>query len=320
MPRKNTNSRALRRLAEELLHRIADDFELPDDERDDLAISLVRQWITYDGSATVFVGDQQVYLVLGRTPLGKPVVVPEPALPGWMKQLTQDWKVSPDDLPDVIDQLNRGQSAEVVNADDVPLRLWVNPKERSRGVEPLVREDIPPGTKRDYCKIATAELEQQLGEALDPDEMHDLACSVAKQWQQYDGHACLFIDAHRQLAFKVNEHGDGTCDVVAGRLSVDLEPSLASCGLSPEVIPEVIARINLGQVIEFQDGKGVPSRLWHDPKARRIFVERLDPVRQPKTSVPPPLLCPKCTAVLRPWRGGERQQACPLCGHTISLG
>ena len=136
--------------------------------------------------ATVFVGEQQVYLVLGKTPLGKPVIIPEPALDGWMKQLTQDWKISPDDLPDVTDQLNRGQSAEVINQDGIPLRLWVNPKARSRGVEPLVKENIPPGTKRDYRKIAAAQVEQQFGEALDPDESDEVARSVVKQWQHYD--------------------------------------------------------------------------------------------------------------------------------------
>ena len=77
MPRKNSNSRVLRRLAEELVQRIADHDEVPDDERDDLVTSLVRQWITYDGCATVFFGEQQVHLVLGQTPLGKPVI-PEP--------------------------------------------------------------------------------------------------------------------------------------------------------------------------------------------------------------------------------------------------
>jgi hypothetical protein len=318
MRQRKFNSRALRQLALELLQQIAEDDEIPKDERDDFATSLVRQWITYDGSATVFVGEQQVYLVLGKTPLGKPCIVPEPGLHGWMRQLTQDWKVSTDDLPEVIDQLNRGQSAEVVNGDGVPLRLWVNPKERSRGVEPLVKEDFRPGTKRDYCKIAANELEQQLGEGLEPEEMDELACSVAKQWQRHEGHACLFLDGHEQLAFKLNEHGDGTCDVVAKRMSVDLEPALSSLGLPPEALPELIARINLGQEVEFRDKQGAPSVLWHDAKARRICVRKVGPAQPTVPVETPPVLCPKCTAVLSLWQEGERQQTCPLCGDTIS--
>jgi hypothetical protein len=319
MSKRLYNSRALRQLAEKLIQKISGDEEIPEDEREDFATSLVRQWITYDGNATVFLGKQQVYLVLGKTPLGQTCIVPEPSLPGWINRLEEDWKISPDHLSEIIDQLNRGQSAEVINANGVPLRLWVNPKERSKGVEPLVKQDIPPGTKRDYRKIAATQLEQQLGEILDPDEMEELAYSMAKQWQQYEGHACLFMDGHRQFHFKLTERGDGGCDVVTRPLSIELEPVLASCGFSPDVFPEVIARINLGQEIEFRDQKGIRSRLWHDPKIRRIRVQTLDPVPPSPRAIISPILCPKCTAVLSVWREGERQQICPLCGNSVSL-
>jgi hypothetical protein len=267
----------------------------------------------------VFLGEEQVYLVLGRTPLGRPCVVPEPAGPGWVRRLTRDWKVSPDDLPEVLDQLNRGQSAEVVNGGGVPLRLWVNPKERSKGVEPLVGTDFRPGATRDYCQMAADELEQQFDMALEADEMEALARSVAKQWQRYGGHACLFLDGHQELDLTLKEHGDGTCEVVATRMSTDIDRLLSSLGFPPEVLPEVITRLNLGQEVEFRDRKGVHARLWHDPKARGICLWEPGPVQPTVPVKVPPVLCPKCTAVLRPWRDGERQQTCPLCGHTISL-
>jgi hypothetical protein len=142
---------------------------------------------------------------------------------------------------------------------------------------------------------------------------------VAKQWQRYEGHACLFLDGHQQLVFKINERGDGTCEVVATRVGVDLGPALSSLGLPPEALPELIARINLGQEVEFRDGQGTASVLWHDPKARRICVRKAGPAQPTVPLQAPPVLCPHCTAVLRPWREGERQQTCPLCGHTISL-
>jgi hypothetical protein len=132
MGQRKVNSRALRQLAEGLIRRIAPEAGLPEEEWGGLATSLVRQWITYDGSAALFLGGQQVDLAPGRTPPGKPRGVAGPAPHGWLRQLTRDWKVSPDDLPEVIGQLNRGQSAEVVNADGVPLRLWVNPKMPAR--------------------------------------------------------------------------------------------------------------------------------------------------------------------------------------------
>jgi ribosomal protein S27E len=313
------NSRALRQLAEELLDQIGEDEPIPEGERDDLATSLVRQWITYNGCATLFVGEQQVYLVLRQTVLGQPCVFAEPAPHGWMRQLTHDWKVSPDDLPEVIDRLNRGQSAEVVNGDGVPLRLWVNPQEKSRGVEPLAGNDGRSGANGDYCQVAATELRRQLGGGLDPQERDELARSVARQWQQHEGHACLFLGEHQQLVIKLNEHGDGTCDVVTSRVAADLEPTLSSFGFPPAVLAGLIARINRSQEIDFRDRQGVHCRLWYDPKARRICARAVDLVPPAVPSQTLPVLCPKCTAVLKPWQEGERRQTCPHCGQTISL-
>lgn len=319
MSKRKINSRALRQLADDLFRRVAGGDEFPEGERADLVTSLVRQWITYDGHATLFLGDRQVYLVLGRTPLGNPCVVPEPGLSGWVRELTEDWKVDPDDIPDILDQLNRGQSAEAVNADGIPLRLWVDPGERGRGVEPLVEEDIPPGAARDYRKIAASELVRHFGDELGLEELDKLACSVAGQWRRYDGHACLFIDGHEQFHFQITEHGGGMCDVVTRQLRIDLDAVLSDCGFPPDVFPAVIARLNLGQEVEFRDRRGVRTRLWHDPKARRMCFQPLDPVGPTPMAAGPPFLCPNCTAVLPPWPGGETQQTCPLCGYLLSL-
>jgi hypothetical protein len=319
MQKTEVNSRALRRLAETLLDDMAEYEVIPEGQREDIATSLVRQWLTCDGNATVFLGEEQVHLVLGRTPLGRPCAVPEWAGHGWVRQLTRDWWVSPDDLPEVLGQLNRGQSAEVVNEDGVPLRLWVNPREKRRGVEPLGPGDFRPGAARDYSRIAADELEQQFGEGLDPEEVDELARSVAGQWRRYGGHACLFLDGHRRLDIEFNEQGDGTYEVVSRSTGVDLERSLSSLGFPPEVLPEVMTRINLGQAIELRDGRGVASVLWHDPKARGICV-RKGGAAQPAVPVgTPPVLCPTCRAVLKLWREGERRQTCYHCGHTVSL-
>lgn len=317
MSKRKTNSRALRRLAEELFERVAGGDEFAPSERADFVTSLVRQWITYDGHATLLVGDRQLYLDLGRTPLGRPVVVPEPGLGGWTRQLIHDWKIDPDDLPALFDQLNVGQSAEAVNGDGVPLRLWVNPQERGRGVEPLVREEVRPGAARDYHKIASDSLAQQFGGDLGPEETDELARSVAGQWRRFDGHASVFIDGHTEFHFQITERSDGGCEVVTSEIRIGLDAVLSDFGFTPDVLPEVVARLNLGQQIEFRDRQGARTRLWHDPKARRLCHRPLDPVPPP---VSPPFLCPKCTAVLLPWRSGERQQTCPLCGHTVPLG
>jgi hypothetical protein len=315
MSKRKINSRTLRQLAEELFERIAASDEFRQVERAAFVTSLVRQWITYEGNAAFFRGDHQLYLVLGHSPLGRPVV-PESCRSGWTRTLTRDWKIDPDDLPALFDQLNVGQSAEAVNGDGVPLRLWVNPQERVRGVEPLVKEKPRPRAARDYRKIASDSLIDQFGGDLDPEETDELARSVVSQWQRFDGHASLFLDSHTELHVTITEQGDGGCNVLTSRSRVDLGAVLSADGFARDVFPEVIARINLGQQIEFRDRQGVRACLWYDPKARRFSYRRLDPLPPP---VLPPFLCPKCTAVLMPWRDGDRQQTCPLCGHTVPV-
>jgi hypothetical protein len=319
MPKTEINPRELRRLAEALLDEIEEYGELPGAERADVATSLVRQWLTYEGHASLFLDEEEVHLALGRTPLGRRCVVPEPAGHGWVRQLTRDWKVRPDDLPEVLDQLNRGQSAEVVNADGVPLRLWVNPKEKRRGVEPLVREGFRPEVTRDYVRVAADALEEQLGEGLDPGEVEALARSVAQQWRRYGGHASLFLDGGRRLDLKLGEHGDGTCEVAASRTSTDIERLVSSLGPPPEVIPDLIARLNLGEEVGVQDRDGVQGLLWYDPRAKRVCARCLDPVPPVVPAVAPPALCPGCGAVLGLWRDRERQQTCSHCKLTVSL-
>jgi len=316
MPGNQTNSRVLRRLADDLVQKVAENTEILPEDQEDLVTSLVRQWITYDGNATLFFQGQQVYLMLGRTPLGKPQIEAEPAQGVWMKQLTGPWKIDEDLLPEVIDQLNLSQSAEVTNSEGEELRLWVNPQERSHGVESSVSRDVPASIKRDYQKIAVDVVEQHLG-ALDVEEIEALACSIASQWKRYDGCACLFVDGSR-FTFVVSEQGDGNCLVRAQQADIDLKTALYSLGFSGEVVPEVIARINLGQEVEFRDRAGVRSRLWHNPKERQFVIQPLGALRAKNETEPTPVFCPRCTAVLRLWQPGERFQTCLHCGITVS--
>lgn len=269
-------SRKLRQLAENLLREMAGEDEIPQTEQDELVTSLVRQWLTYDGNAALFFGEQQIYFSLGMTPLGKPCVVPEPELPGWLQRLSDDWKIGSEALPGVIEQLNRGQSAEVDNSDGIPLRLWINPKERRRGIEPLVKQPAAPGRQRDYHKIAGDMIEQAFGSSVDAEEREQLIRSVAQQWQKYRGHACLFA-GNEQLVLTLIEMEEGNCCVKRWNVHTDIQALLGSLGFAAEVIPEVIARINLDQAIEFVDKKGVRSLLWHDPRARRISVRAVEP-------------------------------------------
>ena len=147
MSKRKFDSRELRQLAEELLEEIAEGEPIPEADRADLATSLVRQWITYDGKATLFIGEGQFCFVLAETPLGTYRVIPEQLPPGWISRFIQDWKINREDLPQLFGQLNLGQSVETINRDGIPIRLWVNPKQRGMGVEQLVQQPIPTGQK-----------------------------------------------------------------------------------------------------------------------------------------------------------------------------
>ena len=317
MPKK-PNSRTLRQLAENVARQLIEQGDEWRQDRGELATSLVRQWITYDGNATLFQGERQFHFALGHTPLGKAslstVLVPD----DWLKQVAEGWKIDAEDLPDVIDQLNRGQSAEVTNTEGLPLRLWVNPKEKGRGVEPLVKQPLPPQWKRDYLQAASTILKHHFGALLDASEMEELAVSVARQWQRYQGHACLFVGSE-QFALTLTEMEEGNCSVTGKRSPATLEPLLCSLGLPSEDVPEAVARINLDQEVEFRDRYGVRSRLWHDPRTSQLYVRPVGPVSAPVGNSDPPLACPRCSALLRFWQVGERQQVCPCCAHVIAL-
>jgi hypothetical protein len=162
--------------------------------------------------------------------------------------------------------------------------------------------------KRDYRKIAGRALTDQMRMLVDEEEMAALADSVARQWQQFQGHASIFLDEGRQVAFKLTEQSDGGCNVVAKSKPCRLNPFLSSLGFSSEVIPDVVAHINLGQQIEFRDKNGLPSALWYDPKKDQMLVRSTRP-----------RLCPRCNGVLKPWQQNQRQQNCPHCRTVISL-
>jgi len=161
-------------------------------------------------------------------------------------------------------------------------------------------------------------LESRFGPVLDEEEMDALACSLARQWRKYGGVASLFVEGD-QVLFFFQEESDERCGVRSKRQPTEIESLLHSLGFAPEVVPEVIARLNLDQEIQFKDRQGVPSILWHDPKSSRIRVRALDALSPEAPTRSPPIFCPKCTALLSLWRAGERQQTCPQCGLTASF-
>jgi hypothetical protein len=238
-----------------------------------------------------------------------------------MRLLRRDYEIRLDETPDIADQLNRGQSADVINPDGIALRLWVNPKDQKAGVDRVsrnaVKNEMPP--QPNYAKMAAGLLDEHLGEGLDAGELAELTRSVVVQWERYDGQAWVVVDAGRLLVLTVTLKSDGLYHLNARRVSIDLKRALAAFGVAAEDVPEIITRMNRAQAFENRDADGLRQRIWHDPKARTFWVQQLDALQRQPRPVNPPVLCPKCSAVLARWQEGQRQQTCRFCGQTVSL-
>jgi hypothetical protein len=313
-----SKSQALRQIAEAIVKKTLENEVIPESQRRDFATSLVRQWITFDGHATLFIGEQQIYFILDTTSLGQCRVKPDPALQGWVTRMIKKWKINPEKRSEIIQQLNLGQGAEVVNMEGLPLRFSVNPKENFNKIDQWAKKTVLSWGISEYSKLAGDVLAAQLGTSLHKDRIDQLAHGVAKQWQQYQGHASLFLDLEQQLLLTLTEN-DVACMVTVAEDKLRLEPVLIPLGIDPGLTPQVIAQVNLGQSFTFRDRNAGSSILWHDSKERRFHVMPLDPHPSMPQYPAPPVFCPQCSAVLSIWRPGDRQQKCPLCGVLISI-
>lgn len=318
MPKQKSNSRVLRELAEEFIGQICEEDGIFESEREDLVTSLVRQWVTYEGNATLFIEGQQFQLLLGSTPLGKLRVTHSPVQTDWSISLERDWNIAPEELPDIYAQLNRGQSVELTNRDGMALRLWVDPQKKKSGVEELVPKPAPAGHIRDDFKIAMHHLVLEFGDELDGDEMSKLASSVVRQWRRFDGHAALFLDHQRIVSFILTESDNGGCKTRVKHRASKIEPFLLSLGITPDMLPEVIAHLNLGEDIELRGPQdGTKRVLMHNPKEGRLFV-RGGPAVSHHWGVAAPDCCPQCNAVLSVWEPSMQRQSCPVCGFDVA--
>ncbi len=326
MARDYSHARAMRQEAEKIIQGLVEAGEVLASEQNDYVNSLVHQWNDYAGHATLLLGDLQVYFHFGRNPLGRPHAVPDPDSAGWLDHMMQDWKVSPEYRPEIVEQLNHCQCAVVTNEEGVPLEFYVDPQERSQGVRPPEKKKLPAGWKRDYRDLAAKVVQRGLGPGLDPEELEALSCSVAKQWDRFGGHAGLLLGNRRVQIFHVVEDGRGGCNVHTPVGTTQAESDLASYGFPPDVIPDVLVRFNLAQEIEFRDRDGARLFLWYDAKENRVRHRPAEKIPRPRqaSSPPrrinsPPAFCPRCSAVLKMWRPGDTEQQCPQCRHTISL-
>ncbi len=312
------DSKTLRELAEKFVDEITDDDDMPDSDRADIVTSLVRQWATYDGHAVFFAGVQFVFLILSQTPLGRPVIVPKPGPSNWLVGTMRGRQIDPDSLPDIVEQLNRGQSAEVMSEDGRLLRLSVNPQKESAEVELLERSLHSADCDTSYPAIAKRYLLVRFGDDLGDEELTALAASVATQWRKFDGHASVFVGPHEEVRVALTTPSDGPATLTLKSASARLDTELSGFGFSADEIPGLIPQINRGQSVECRPAKSPPFRVWYDPKQLRFVATGRTPTRFSATTLSLPTPCPKCSALLMPSRREGKPASCPLCGHALS--
>jgi hypothetical protein len=125
----------LQRIASDMLARIFP-WGLSRSARTELRTSIVRQWQTYQGQAALFTDQCRYWFALTFKSQDQVDVsvseTPGPPLQAFL----DDWKIDPDQSPEIIQRLNISQSAEFANRSGTRLRMWVDPKEHSLSIEP----------------------------------------------------------------------------------------------------------------------------------------------------------------------------------------
>jgi hypothetical protein len=127
-----------RKVAENILAKHFGDLDAA--VRDELATSLVRQWITNDGHAGFVTPTRQFWFTVATR--GDGVEVGFSAVEGnWGRALSEDWGVAEEEILELLYRLNLCQSALCRNADGRTIRLRIEPKERTVRCEEQPAED-----------------------------------------------------------------------------------------------------------------------------------------------------------------------------------
>jgi hypothetical protein len=131
----------LRKIAvAELAKRLGD---LDPGVRQELATSMVRQWITNDGHAGFVTLTRQFWF--RAVPAGDRLEVGFGEAEGnWGRILADDWHVDRGEIPGLLHRLNVCQAAACRTADGLTIRLRIEPKEQRVFCEEAEPEETEP--------------------------------------------------------------------------------------------------------------------------------------------------------------------------------
>jgi hypothetical protein len=122
-------------------------------------------------------------------------------------------------------------------------------------------------------KIATDLTRKIFRGELAPQLERDLVTSLVRQWISYEGRAALFTGRDRYW-FTLSRQPGGITSVEVGHIpQPPLDGFLQDWEIDPELAPEIIHRLNLGQSAEFTNRYGERLRLRVDPVERSLQIE-----------------------------------------------
>jgi hypothetical protein len=125
---KHVTRPPFRKIAE---HQIATHLgDLDASVQDELATSLVRQWLTNDGHAGLVMPTHQFWFTLAANGEGFNVGVAR--FDGcWGRALSRDWHVADEEIPGLLHQLNLCQSVSCRTTAGLTIRLRIEPRVRT---------------------------------------------------------------------------------------------------------------------------------------------------------------------------------------------
>jgi hypothetical protein len=127
-PMKPTKKFPLRKIADSQVEKHFG--HLDSAVRNELATSLVRQWITSDGYAGFVTPTRQYWFQMVVKGAQLEVTRLE-AKGNWGRILSRDWHVAGDEIPALLHQLNLCQTVSWRTTDGQTIRLGIDPKERT---------------------------------------------------------------------------------------------------------------------------------------------------------------------------------------------
>jgi hypothetical protein len=128
----------LRKIAEDQLGECFND--LDSTTKNDLAISLVRQWITHEGNAVIVACEHHFWFRMKRMADGRSHVTRDIEAGTFIEQIRRS-QVIEEEIPNVLHDLNVCQSVRCYSADGQALQLKVDPARRRFYIDVVEDDD-----------------------------------------------------------------------------------------------------------------------------------------------------------------------------------